>query len=66
MRHLVDGLVVDAADAGVARDSLVVQHVAAVSGESADDCHYEGHKHSVVVAGPARICFGFVVVLFTV
>ena len=31
MRHLVDGLIVEPADAGVARDCLVVQYVAAVS-----------------------------------
>ena len=29
--HLVDGLIVEPADAGVARDCLVVQYVAAVS-----------------------------------
>ena len=31
VRHLVDGLIVEPADAGVARDCLVVQYVAAVS-----------------------------------
>ena len=31
VRHLNDGLIVEAADAGVARDRLVVQHVAAAA-----------------------------------
>ena len=31
MRHLIDSLIVEAADAGVARDCLVEQYVAAVA-----------------------------------
>ena len=31
VRHLIDGLIVEAADAGVARDCLAVQYVAVVS-----------------------------------
>ena len=49
MRHLVDGLIVEPADAGVARDCLVVQYVAAVT----DDVDRDG-SNEALFDGKAR------------
>ena len=45
MRHLVDGLVVEAADAGVPRKCLVVQYVTTV----ADGVDRDGSNEALLV-----------------
>jgi len=54
VRHLSDSLIVKAADAGVARERLVVQYVAAV----ADGVDRDG-PNEALFNGEARACRGF-------